>query len=299
VLAQLNGEGEVDEVIRRQVEDRRAGRGRRAVPDEVQRHVRQALEYTMEHQRLGEYERCRRRHETDEWMGNLGWGEDVDDEHTFFNRIVRHIHERENVDPVVEAARMAARKVANERAEALLRAALSPKQLKELDRRGYFHVTVQERRFRITRGRAGNILEVDARSRALRKLCAHPVDQVPDADTMLAQKLWLEAMPTEFLKIANVTRIRRKGRLNRIHGEVGRTDGIGEAIVNPRAVERLMVQQVLDHLAQQALDATSVTQEVARENARVITQEITRETPRPFVQVGVETPTPANNERAA
>lgn len=33
--------------------------------------------------------------------------------------------------------------------------------------------------------------------------CAHPNDQCPDADTMLAQKLMLENDETSFLRIAN------------------------------------------------------------------------------------------------
>jgi hypothetical protein len=97
---------------------------------------------------------------------------------------------------------------AREKAEKLLRENLSPKQLEELTQHNYFRLeTVQpdgSRRFyRINRGRARNVKEITQEGIILRTLCAHPVEEVPDADTMLAQKLWLETMEEEFRQIAN------------------------------------------------------------------------------------------------
>ena len=37
----------------------------------------------------------------------------------------------------------------------------------------------------------------------IKTLCAHPTVRVPDADNMLAQKLYLESNEEEFLRIAN------------------------------------------------------------------------------------------------
>lgn len=96
---------------------------------------------------------------------------------------------------------------ARERAEKLLRENLSPKQLEELSQKNYFTLeTVQpdgsRRTYRIGRGRARNIKEF-ANGTYIRTLCAHPIEAVPDADTMLAQKLWLETMEEDFRKIAN------------------------------------------------------------------------------------------------
>ena len=164
------------------------------------RQVRQAMEYTLQHQRLDEDECCRRRHATEEWLGDRdrlhGW--------------MRQVAEREVLEtPAQRAAKEVARAAAVRRAEALLLESLTAPQREEYQLRGYFHVTVGERRFRITKGRSHNVKEVDARSRILRTLCAHPVEAVPDADTMLAQKLMLENRPTDFFKLANVMKYRR------------------------------------------------------------------------------------------
>lgn len=159
----------------------------------------------MRHQRLDEYECARRRSSTDAWLDlvdDSGW----DAWRARFRD--RWCEERilETATPEQIAARKAAKDAANARAEQLLCDTLSAAQLREYKRRGYFHVVVGNRRFRITRGRTHNIKEVDTRGRIRKSLCAHPTIPVPDHDTMLAQKLWLEYKPEEFLKIANVMR---------------------------------------------------------------------------------------------
>lgn len=94
---------------------------------------------------------------------------------------------------------------AKERAEKILVENLSPQQHECLKANGYFFVDVGDRRYRIDRGRTRNVRLVDSAGKVMRNLCAHPLDNVPDADTMLAQKLQLETDEDSFLKIANVS----------------------------------------------------------------------------------------------
>jgi hypothetical protein len=97
---------------------------------------------------------------------------------------------------------------AKARAEVLLQEALSAKQRAELAQMGFFSLDVnqggQRRQYRIRRGRSRNVQQVDPVSGVvLKHLCAHPRELVPDADTMLAQKLMLETAEDDFLRIAN------------------------------------------------------------------------------------------------
>ena len=105
---------------------------------------------------------------------------------------------------VVEAERAKAR----ERAAKLLQETLTPKQREELAAKGHFTLetiapTGERRVYRISRGRSHNIARVDDNGKILKTICAHPIEAVPDEDTMLAQKLWLETREEEFLRIAN------------------------------------------------------------------------------------------------
>ena len=255
VAAQIDGEGDLDLVIQQQVIDDSAGRPRRAIPVEFIDRVHNALEYTMRRQGLQEDDCRHRRRCTEEWLDHLRGGDHWDDwcrtsgiRHQRVERTPEEDAAAEAAYQVAQAERSAKEAAANQRAEAILRSSLSPKQLKELDRRGYFHVVTGARRFRITRGRSHNVKEVDARSRIRRTFCAHPIEYVPDADTMLAQKLWLETRPKEFFKLANVLRARPRARL--LHG-------VGQPIVNRRGIERLAM-----HAAggiRDALDATAAT----------------------------------------
>lgn len=97
---------------------------------------------------------------------------------------------------------------ANARADALLREVLSPRQNEQLALHGHFDVELLQadrsvRRYRIWRGRTRNVAQIDEGGRVLKRLCAHPIELVPDADTMIAQKLWLETAEAEFLRVAN------------------------------------------------------------------------------------------------
>jgi hypothetical protein len=100
------------------------------------------------------------------------------------------------------------RSLAEKRAEKLLQQSLNDRQREELSSKGFFTLRTvaenrEERFYRIRRGRSRNIEQVDASGRHLKTLCAHPAENVPDADTMLVQKLMLEAKEPEFLRIAN------------------------------------------------------------------------------------------------
>jgi hypothetical protein len=249
VAAQLSGEEDIDPIIRDQVRHARAVRltdeqvenirdelrpRGRELPWAFIEKVRHAQEYAHRHLGLDEDECCRRKRSTDDWFDWLRMDRHYDD---WLDNVLEPVRET--------PAQKEERAVAAKRAEALLRSVLSPKQLKELDRRGYFHVTVAKRRFRITRGRSHNIKEVDSRSRILRTLCAHPREQVPDADTMLAQKLWLESKPEDFFKIANVQRHRSRSR-----APARPLDGVGGAVIR----EVIRRDELLERAA---LDATA------------------------------------------
>ncbi len=95
------------------------------------------------------------------------------------------------------------------RAEELLRSCLSERQDQDLTRLGWFDVPASPgRTYRVKRGTAGNVYLLGADGREVEQYCAHP-SGVPAADTMLAQKLMLEAAESRFLKIANRTVLRR------------------------------------------------------------------------------------------
>ena len=59
--------------------------------------------------------------------------------------------------------------------------------------------------YMIRRGRHGNIERIDENGKELENLCVHvgPHD-VPDADNLAAQKLWLECDEAGLRKIANI-----------------------------------------------------------------------------------------------
>lgn len=105
---------------------------------------------------------------------------------------------------------VAQRKEADDRAEVLLVDNLSARQRAEY--REHRHFTVHGKsgyRYRVRRGRQGNIDVVNRDGVIEARLCAHPVEQVPDADTMLAQKLWLEHDDRAFEGMANRSWVRK------------------------------------------------------------------------------------------
>jgi hypothetical protein len=91
------------------------------------------------------------------------------------------------------------------RAQTLLDAWLSPAQLAQYNRNGYFEVTGSHSRtlYRIRRDRQMNIDELDGRGARVAVWCFEPKGRLPIGDVMLAQKLALETDEQAALAIAN------------------------------------------------------------------------------------------------
>lgn len=105
-----------------------------------------------------------------------------------------------------------AQRRAQRRALATLLRFISAAQRAELRAHGHFQVTggATGNSYRIRRGRVANIDVLDATGVVLRRLCAHPAEDVPDSDTMLAQALHLQSAANEelFVRTANVHPLR-------------------------------------------------------------------------------------------
>lgn len=99
---------------------------------------------------------------------------------------------------------------AEERAEELLKAHLTEEQMQDWERANRFEVVVGERRYRVTRGRAGNVLLLDQRGNPIETYCIHAHDDMPDADHCLSQKLLLESDEETFKRVANISGVRRR-----------------------------------------------------------------------------------------
>jgi hypothetical protein len=94
---------------------------------------------------------------------------------------------------------------AEQRAERLLVAALSPAQRVQYLAAGHFEVVGCHtgRRYRILRSFQMNIEELDPGGRRAALLCFVPETPIPVGDVMLAQKLALELYEIEALNVAN------------------------------------------------------------------------------------------------
>jgi hypothetical protein len=114
----------------------------------------------------------------------------------------------ERVQQREEQERRAARmQVADERARALLLSCLTEEQRVEFEAAGIFHVTSKTgRRFRLEWRWSSNLIEEverDGRWRDEGLYCVHPRIEVPVADSLLAQKFWIEDDVDGLLAIAN------------------------------------------------------------------------------------------------
>ena len=101
-------------------------------------------------------------------------------------------------------SRFRSRRNANKRAVQLLREVLTPEQCAQYVRKGHFDVIGGQsgKRYRIRSGSQMNVEELSATGRRIRVLCFVPRGGLPMGDTHLAQKLALELMENETLKIA-------------------------------------------------------------------------------------------------
>lgn len=108
------------------------------------------------------------------------------------------------------AAREAAKRLAEARAEKLLVDSLTAEQREDLSKKGCFYLTAlskdgKARKYRIDRGTHGNVKLLDEKGSIEGSYCAQP-QGVPVADSMLAQKLMLETNEAEFRRVANFRR---------------------------------------------------------------------------------------------
>jgi hypothetical protein len=97
---------------------------------------------------------------------------------------------------------------AERRAIVLLKEWLSPSQLVQYRRVGYFDVTGSHtgKCYRILHGRQTNICELDKRGRPVVTWCFGPEGNLPTGDILLAQKIALETNEQAALQVANRTR---------------------------------------------------------------------------------------------
>ena len=98
-----------------------------------------------------------------------------------------------------------ARGQAEERGFALLQAWLDPEQAKQWASRRAFEVLGCDTgtRYRITCGTAMNVHQLDQTGRRVAKWCFVPKGAVVTGDILLAQKIALETMENQVLKLAN------------------------------------------------------------------------------------------------
>jgi hypothetical protein len=96
------------------------------------------------------------------------------------------------------------RMLATKRAEDLLLLHLTDEQQAQYLKEGYFETVVNDKTYRINKGRAGNVFLVE-KGITKYKYCAHPDDYTPEQDAMLAQLLMLRTDEERFIKTANRT----------------------------------------------------------------------------------------------
>jgi hypothetical protein len=97
------------------------------------------------------------------------------------------------------------RSEAHERGMRLLKENLTPVQLHQYSRYGYFEVVGGKtgKRYRIRHGRSMNIDQLDKNGRRVCGWCFFPEGNLVTGDVMLAQKVALELFEADALKIAN------------------------------------------------------------------------------------------------
>jgi hypothetical protein len=103
-----------------------------------------------------------------------------------------------------EAEYKAKEDAATKRAEEMLFLLLNDEQRKQYEDYGYFETKVDDRLYRINKGRAMNVELIEG-GVAKFKYCALPKDYMPAPDVMAAQLLMLQTDEKRFLSIANRT----------------------------------------------------------------------------------------------
>ena len=93
---------------------------------------------------------------------------------------------------------------AERRAADLLRAILTPEQVRQLLWRGYLEIpspTEPQRVYRVPKSKG--FVQVIDNGRATMRLCLQPVEYLPDADVVVLHKLMIEANEETYLQKAN------------------------------------------------------------------------------------------------
>jgi hypothetical protein len=93
---------------------------------------------------------------------------------------------------------------AKRRAEELLRSTLTAEQYRQLTRLGYIDIRSlrdYERIYRVPRG--PGLVRVIEKGKETASLCLHPLERVPDADTVVIHTLMIEADEETYLQKAN------------------------------------------------------------------------------------------------
>ena len=148
------------------------------------------------------------------WNGNYYFTnaprviEEVPSQETL-DRIVREAREREAKAKIALEEARVTREMAENKAKSLLFSLLNGEQRAEYDKSGTFVVTASDgTRYRLKKGWAGNVTELDALGKAIARLCIHlPNRDMPEHDNLVAQKLMLENDIGLFRRTANRTEI--------------------------------------------------------------------------------------------
>lgn len=98
------------------------------------------------------------------------------------------------------------RTAAIKRAEGLLFTILKPEQVRQYEDHGYFETEIDDRTYRIKKGRSGNVYLVK-NGKEVARYCAHPATWTPDQDVMISQLLMLKTNEKRFLETANRTQL--------------------------------------------------------------------------------------------
>ncbi len=119
---------------------------------------------------------------------------------------LRQLEEQRQKEEIERQHREENKRIAEERALQLLLENLDENQKAVYETTKAIPIKVKSGHlYRINKGRAGNVEQVNDKGIRLKKLCFHPTENVPDFDTMLAQKLMLECCEEDVLRIANIS----------------------------------------------------------------------------------------------
>jgi hypothetical protein len=116
--------------------------------------------------------------------------------------------QRQQERALLEAEAAKRRDAASARAKRLLKEVLTSEQWEQYLADGSFMVRSQSGAiYRLRHGWAGNVQLLDDTGRATDSFCIHPRENVPYEDNLIAQMMMLTSQESEFLRVANRTRL--------------------------------------------------------------------------------------------